>query len=190
MKALGILAGPRKGFATDMMMDEVLRGLDEKGVEIEKVSLYDLNIKPCTGCCQCEKTKTCFIEDDHQILLDKMDSSDVVVFATPTYWSNVTSEAKKFFDRSIRFFEVTTLGPRRFKKTPGKIVLITACGVPYPFSHLMGIATGAMRGMKSFFKYMKKTKLIPLYAPGMLDPQTSKPTKRQLSKAYKLGKKL
>ena len=189
MKALGILAGPRKGFATDMMVDEVLKGLRENGAETEKIFLYELDIKPCTGCYQCAETGECVISDDHQSVLDKMDDTDVLVFGSPTYWSNVTSGAKKFFDRSIRFFEQTDLGPRRFKKKPAKTVLITSCGVPYPFSHIFGIATGAMRGMRSFFGYMK-TKIYPLYVTGMLDAKKSRPSKKQLDRAYKLGLKI
>ena len=44
MKALGILAGPRKGKATDHLLDEVLRGLKDSGAEVKKVYLYDLSL--------------------------------------------------------------------------------------------------------------------------------------------------
>ena len=118
-----------------------------------------------------------------------MDTSDVVVFGSPAYWSNVSSEAKKFMDRSSAFFEMTPMGPKRTKSTPRAVVLITACGAPFPFSHLMGIVPGAMRAMKVFFGRMN-AKVHTIYAGGMLDPAKSLPSAALLKKAHDLGKRL
>jgi multimeric flavodoxin WrbA len=189
MKALGILAGPRKGKATDMMIDAVLKGLSEKGAEIEKISLYDYNIKPCTGCCACAKGHSCVINDDQRIVLEKMGNADVVVFGSPAYWSNVTSEAKKLMDRSANFFEMTPTGPKWTKDKPSKVVLVTSCGAPYPFSDLMGIVPGIMRVMKVYFGRMN-AKVYTISATGMTDVHKSLPSKSQLAKAYDLGKKI
>lgn len=188
MKAIGILAGPRKGWTNDQLLDKVLEGLKDNGNEVEKISLYDLDIKHCTGCGSCE-FGDCVIDDDHQKVLDKMADADVVVFASPTYWSNVTSVAKVFFDRSGSFFEMTKTGPKRTVDKPSKVVLITSCGIPYPFSHLLGMATGCMRAMKVFFSYMK-VKITKFYATGMIDYNKSKPSEKILQKAYMLGKSL
>ena len=189
MKVLGILAGPRKGRATDMMIDAVLKGLKDKGGDVEKISLYDYDIKPCTGCCTCEGNKPCVINDDQRIVMEKMGSADVVVFGSPAYWSNVTSEAKKFMDRSADFFEMTSMGPKRTKDKPSKVVLVTACGAPYPFSCLMGIVPGIMRVMKVYFGRMK-AKIYTISAPGMIDAHKSLPSVSLLKKAYDLGKRI
>lgn len=189
MKCLGILAGPRKGRATDKMIDAVLDGLKAQGGEVEKISLYDYNIKPCTGCCACHDNKPCVIKDDHHIILEKMDNADVVVFGSPAYWSNITSEAKKFMDRSSSFFEMKSMGPKRTKRTPAKVVLVTACGAPFPFSHLMGIVPGAIGAMKIFFGRMN-AKVYSIYAAGMMDPKTSLPSGALLKRAHELGKRI
>lgn len=189
MKCLGILAGPRKGRATDTMIEAVLAGLKDSGGEIEKISLYDYTIKPCTGCGTCHNNKECVIKDDHHIILEKLGASDVVVFGSPAYWSNMTSEAKKFMDRSSSFFEMTPMGPKRTKDKPSRIVLITACGAPFPFSHLMGIVPGALGAMKVFFGRMN-AKVYMMYAAGMMDPGTSLPSEKLLKKAHDLGTRL
>lgn len=189
MKCLGILAGPRKGHATDRLMDAVLDGVREGGCEVEKLSLYDYNIKPCTGCSTCHKTGKCVINDDHHIFLEKMDAADIVVFGSPAYWANVTSEAKKFMDRSPSFFEMTAFGPARKKEKPSRVVLVTSCGAPYPFSHFMGIIPGVMNAMKVFFCRMK-ARVHTIYAAGMLDPETSAPSARILNKARAIGVKV
>lgn len=189
MKALGILAGPRKGRATDQMIDSVLAGLKDNGADCEKIFLYDYDIKPCTGCCSCEKGKDCPIDDGQKTVLGKMEKADVIVFGSPAYWSNVTSEAKKMMDRASGFFEMTQMGPRRSKDKPSKVVLIASCGAPWPFTHLMGIIPGVMRAMKVFFGRMK-VKIYTIYAGGMIDPHTSNPSEKLLRKAFKLGKSI
>lgn len=189
MKCLGILAGPRKGHATDKLIDAVLAGVKERGGEIEKISLYDYNIKPCTGCSACHDKKACVIKDDHHIILEKMDAADIVVFGSPAYWSNMTSEAKKFMDRSGCFFEMTSVGPKRTKAKPSSIVLVSACGAPFPFSHLMGIIPGVMGAMKVFFGRMN-AKVHTIYAAGMMDAAKSLPSDALLKRAYDLGKRI
>ena len=189
MKALGILAGPRKGRATDQMIDSVLAGIKDNGSDVEKISLYDYHIKPCTGCCTCETGEDCPISDDQKSILDKIEDIDILVFGSPVYWSNVSSVGKNFMDRASGFFEMTKMGPKRTKNKPGKIVLIASCGAPWPFTHLMGIIPGVFRAMKVFFGRMKAT-IHKIYAGGMLDPKTSNPSEKLLKKAYNLGKSL
>ncbi len=189
MKCLGILAGPRKGHATDKLIDAVLDGIKAAGNEVEKISLYDYDIKPCSGCCACHESKKCVIDDDHHLILEKMDNADIIVFGSPSYWSNVTSEAKKFMDRSSSFFEMKAMGPKRTKKTPSKIVIATTCGVPWPLSHIMGIVPGAMGAMRVFFGRMS-AKVYEIYGAGMMDPARSIPSARILKKAFILGKSL
>ena len=189
MKALGILAGPRKGRSTDRMIDAVLEGLKNSGAETEKISLYDYDIKPCTGCCSCEKGEDCPIDDDQKIVLDKMDKADVIVFGSPTYWSNITSVAKNLFDRAAGFFTMTNMGPKRTADKPSRVILVTSCGAPYPFSHILGVIPGSMRAMKVFFSRMK-VKIKTVYAAGMLDSDKSEPSEKLLKKAHRIGKSL
>ncbi|MDP8234718.1 MAG: flavodoxin family protein [Candidatus Saelkia tenebricola] len=145
-------------------------------------------MKPCTGCSSCKDSKKCIIEDDHQMMLDKMGQSDIIVFASPTYVSNVTSVAKAFMDRSIRFFEMTKLGLKCRYDKPSKVILITSCGAPFPFSHIFGFATGCIRAMKVFFKYMN-VKIKTFTATGMtcFDKESCK---KIFKKAYNLGKNI
>lgn len=190
MKCLGILAGPRKGHATDVLIDAVLAGLKERGGEVEKLSLYDYTIKPCTSCCACgHKDMPCVIKDDMAMLLEKMGNADVVVFGSPAYWSNVTSVAKAFMDRSASFFSMQATGPKRTEPKPSKVVLVTSCGAPFPFSHLMGIIPGVVGAMKVFFGRMN-ARVYTIYAAGMIDAKTSLPSEALRRKASELGRRI
>ncbi len=188
MKALGILASPRKGQVSDNLTDAALNGLKDRGAEVEKVHLYDLDIKPCKGCMSCWEGKKCAIDDDYTIILDKMDKADVVVFASPVYYCNVTSVAKVFVDRSTPFFTMTKLGPKRLADKPSRVILIANCGAPFPLSHILGVIPGCMRPMKLFFKLMRvKIEILAATGVSSFDPVKCK---KFLKKAYKLGKNI
>lgn len=186
MRAIGIAAGPRKGQLTDRLTDSVLKGLADRGAGTEKVSLSDFVIKPCAGCLACQKLGRCVINDDFNNLADKVRQSDVIVFASPTYFSNVTSSAKAFFDRGYSMFKAGSFGPvYRFEK-PKKAILITSCVAPFPFSSLFGISGGSIRAMKVFFNYMRvatKTFIVS-HATDFDDKKYD----RLLRKAYDVGK--
>jgi len=186
MKAIGIVAGPRKGQVTDRLTDSALKGLSNRGADTEKIYLIDLIIKPCRGCLACQRTGRCAIDDDFNTVADKIREADVMVFSSPTYFSNVTSCAKRFFDRGYSMFKDGYFGPvYRFEK-PRKAILITSCGAPFPFSYLFGITTGSVRAMKAFFNYMRvKTRI--LIATGAKDFDI-KAHDRLLRRAHDLGK--
>lgn len=56
MRVLGVVGSPRKGGNTDILVDKVLLGAQEKGNTTNKIFLNDLNIKPCQACMSCKKT--------------------------------------------------------------------------------------------------------------------------------------
>ncbi|MDD4980805.1 MAG: flavodoxin family protein [Candidatus Omnitrophica bacterium] len=185
MKALGILAGPRKGQITDHLLDEVLRGLKDKGHEVKKIYLYDLKINPCLNCRACKDTQVCIINDDFKKVADELINSDVVAFASPVFVSNVTSVAKAFFDRGVSIFKMTNFGPKWLHPKPKKVILITACFAPFPFSHILGIVPGCVNAMKTFFSLMKaRIRVIASTGKWNFD---AKKCKGILAKAYRLG---
>lgn len=188
MKAIGIVAGPRKGQLTDRLTDSALKGLSDRGAGTEKIYLIDLVIKPCRGCCACQKQGRCVIDDDFNVLAEKVRGADIIVFSSPTYFSNVTSCAKRFFDRGYSMFKEGRFGPVYHFKKPCKVILITSCGAPFPFSYLLGISTGSVRAMKAFFNYMH-VKIKILAASGARDFDI-KAHGRLLRKAYDLGKSI
>lgn len=188
MKALGIVAGPRKGKTTDMLVDSALRGLSERGATVEKVYLYDLLIKPCTSCLRCQETGRCVIDDDFTALSLKVRQSDVLVFASPTYFSNVTSQSKAFIDRGYSYFIETSFGLKYRFDNPKKALLLTSCDAPFPFSHLLGLSTGCIRAMKIFFRYMR-AKIVTLTVTGAKNSSDER-LARMMRRAYEVGRKM
>jgi len=70
-------------------------------VQSETVLLSDYQLEPCRGCKLCfEKGEAaCPLKDDRDLLIAKMQASDGVVFASPSYMFQVSGTMKTFLDR-------------------------------------------------------------------------------------------
>jgi len=100
MKLLGI-SGSARNKNTNFMLKTVL---DATGANFEIIDLKDCKINPCLNCRFCHKTFECTQKDDMKKLYLKLIETDVVVFASPTYFDNVSGIMKHFMDRCLPFY--------------------------------------------------------------------------------------
>lgn len=106
MKVLGISGSQRKNGNTSFLLRTILKTLEEKNVDVEIIYLKDYKIGPCIGCECCSDSFKCIIKDDYNEIVEKLYEADGIILGSPTYWYSVTSDMKKFIDRSyslIRF---------------------------------------------------------------------------------------
>ena len=104
MKVLGIVCSPRKGGNTEVMVQEALNSAQEHGAEIELVTVWDKDIKPCDGCLSCEKAGKCRLKDGMQEIYPKLIAADGIIWGTPVYFWSATAQAKILIDRSYALF--------------------------------------------------------------------------------------
>ena len=97
---LVISTSPRKGGNSDALADAFIRGAREAGHRVEKVSLADKTIGFCKGCLTCVKTQCCVIHDDAGPIVRQMLTADVLVFATPIYYYEMSGQMKTLLDRA------------------------------------------------------------------------------------------
>jgi multimeric flavodoxin WrbA len=144
VKILGLLCSPRKQGNTSVLLEEALAGSKAEGADIEIFSVSGKSINPCDACGSCGKTGKCHIEDDVQILFDKMVESDGIIFATPIYFYGMTAQAKAIIDRSISLNR-----PERSlaNKTGGVIVT--------------GGSLGLVDGLKDLYFFMVTKQMLP-----------------------------
>jgi multimeric flavodoxin WrbA len=92
MKALGLVFSARKKGSCLGCVEFVLEELRGKGFETEVLNMYNYNIHPCSHCdYKCfSKDQECPINDDIPLIYQKVKDSDALVFAVPTYGSNVS----------------------------------------------------------------------------------------------------
>ena len=115
LKVLCISGSPRGGGNTDVLLGTLFRGIEESGVEAEKVFLRDYVVQPCVGCERCRKDKLCTrLNDGMQLLYPKVIESRGLILGSPTHNYNVTALVKAFIDRLYPFFEFTDDRPRKY----------------------------------------------------------------------------
>jgi multimeric flavodoxin WrbA len=99
LKVLGISTSPRANGSSDLLLRQALAGTESAGASTEYINLRDFNIAPCTECNDCYTTGKCNIEDDFQLILQKMLDADRLIFATPVFFMTVCAQAKLLIDR-------------------------------------------------------------------------------------------
>jgi multimeric flavodoxin WrbA len=99
-----IASSPRKNGNSTILAQKAAHGIKGGGSEAELVSISNLKIAPCNGCdaCRVKPDASCVIKDDMQPLYQKIKESQGVIFATPTYFFNMSAQIKTFIDRSTR----------------------------------------------------------------------------------------
>ena len=99
MKALGIVGSPRKNGNTEILTAHTLKAIAEEGLETELVRLAGLDIRPCNACMVCKEEERCPIKDDMFPIYHKMKEAEVIILASPVYYSSVTALLKALMER-------------------------------------------------------------------------------------------
>lgn len=103
MKITGFVGSPHKSGNTVWVVEQILNGAKEKGIETISFNYADLNIKPCGGCLSCKNGDSCVIKDDMGQIYSELKKTDAIVFGSPVYMGLMSAQAKTFMDR---FFAV------------------------------------------------------------------------------------
>lgn len=114
MKMIGIAGSPRKQGNSATLLNCVLEGAAEKGVEkLPVVHLNDLVFKGCQNCGGCDDTGVCVLEDDLTPVYDDLREADIWVLSSPIYFDGISGQLKLFFDRLICLSKRKLPGKRR-----------------------------------------------------------------------------
>ena len=89
----------RRGSNSDILADKFLEGAKAAGNDVEKISLVGKDIQFCKGCFACQKLGRCIIKDDVNDILAKVLEADVVCWATPIYYYEMSGQMKTLIDR-------------------------------------------------------------------------------------------
>ncbi|MBP5612479.1 MAG: flavodoxin family protein [Bacteroidales bacterium] len=95
----------RRGSNSDMLADKFAEGARDAGHSVEKISLAGRTIQFCKGCFACQKLGRCVIDDDVNGIMAKVLASDVVAWATPIYYSEMSGLMKTLIDRMNAMYE-------------------------------------------------------------------------------------
>ncbi len=103
MKVLVINASPKREKSNTMNITRAFVSGFPQQTEIDTVTLYQSEVKPCTGCYYCWKSGTgrCVLKDDVAAIQQRMLDADVIIFSFPLYFFGMPSQLKALIDRSL-----------------------------------------------------------------------------------------
>ena len=135
MKIVAIMGSPHKGNSLEITQ-RIEQQLTQYGdVEFDYVHLKDAELKPCKGCFVCfmRGEERCPVKDDKEMIAQKIEEADGVIFVSPVYSMHVSYLFKGFVDR----FACTFHRPRYFGK------------------YALTVAVAGNIGQKETLKYMR-----------------------------------
>ena len=147
-KVIVISTSLRKGSNSDMLADQFAEGAKAAGHEVEKISLVGKNIQFRKGCLGCQKLGRCVINDDVNDIMAKVLQADVICWATPIYYYEMSGQMKTLIDRMNAMYEqdyqfrdvyLLTTAAENETETPKRAEIGLTGGIDcYPKSHLAG----------------------------------------------------
>lgn len=89
----------RENSNSEKLAEQFAEGAKSTGNDVEFISLRDKNLGFCKGCLVCQSIGSCVIKDDAIEITEKVLNADVVVFATPIYYYEMSGQMKTLIDR-------------------------------------------------------------------------------------------
>lgn len=174
-KVLVIATSPRKGGNSEGLADAFVKGALEAGCDAQKLCLYDKTINFCKGCLACLQTGRCVMHDGADDVVQQMRTADVLVFATPIYYYEMSGQMKTMLDRTNPLYDSD-----------------------YAFRDIYLLATaadeeesaieGAVKGLSGWIACFPKTKLAVTVFGGGVDEIGAIRNHPALKRAYEIGR--
>lgn len=177
-KILIISTSLRGGSNSEILAKECERGAKEAGNDVEFISLKGKNIKYCIGCLTCQAQGECVIKDDSAEIVQKVKNADILVFATPIYYYEMSGQMKTFLDRLNPLYS----SDYQFRK----VYMIATAAEDGEF-----VFEKAYSGLQGWVDCFEKAKLCGLMTGGEIGaPNEAKNHTDVCDSAYEMGKNL
>ena len=173
-KVLVISASLRPNSNSDVLARQFARGAREAGHQVELLSLRGKELRFCNGCMACLKAPRCVIQDDANAIVEKMGAAEVICFATPVYYYEMSGQMKTLLDRANPLYSADY----RFRD----IYLLTASAEAEDSA-----SDGPVNGLKGWIACFEQARLAGVVrGGGANDPGEMSPEKQ--NEAYEMGK--
>jgi len=198
MKIMAFVGSPRKGSNIDTLIDKVIEGAKSKiDAEVEKIYLYEANIKNCTGCLACTAFRggqDCPLKDDMAGILQRMIKSDMLIFGSPNHVHSMSAALTNLFCRMQPLIKMQAI-----KDESGKILSATATTLISGKKAVMVASQGdfspsasalLLRALDSNLKDFRLKKVAEVFSTGNLETASVKNKAADLQQAFDAGVKL
>ena len=174
-KVLVIETSLRPNSNSDALAAEFARGAEEAGNDVSVVSLKGKTINFCRGCNACQKTGKCVQSDDAAAIVDAVRESDVLCFATPIYYYEMSGQMKTLLDRLNPLFA----GDYSFRN----VYILTSGAEEADF-----VPANAKTGLQGWVDCFSKASLSGMVFGGGADAPGSIAGNKAISEAYERGR--
>ncbi len=142
MKIVILNGSPRKDGNTEIMCKAFAENTQHETVIL---NIAPMNIRGCMGCQYCYRNNgECVQKDDMAKVMQEIKNADMVVFASPIYWFDITAQLKTVIDR---LYACGSTG-FNFNKT----ALLLDAGA----DHVFDAAIAQYKAMTSYLKWEDK----------------------------------
>ncbi|MCJ7445687.1 MAG: flavodoxin family protein [Methanotrichaceae archaeon] len=117
---LGICGSPRR-MATEYILAEALKILEEKGFRTNLFTVRGKNISPCRHCDYCIKNARCVIQDDMLQIYQLLGEAKGLIMATPCYNGGLSAQIKAVMDRTRA---AMAADPKALMRKPGMAIAV------------------------------------------------------------------
>lgn len=174
-KVLIVSASPRINSNSEALAKAFAGGAQEAGNEVELISLRGKTINFCRGCMACQKTRRCVIRDDADEICRKALSADVLVFATPIYYYEMSGQLKTLLDRLNPLYS----SDYAFRD----VYMLTSAAEDEEF-----VPKRAISGLEGWIECFERARLAGSVFMGGVTAPGEKPEHPAIEEAYRLGK--
>ena len=173
-KVIVISTSLRAGSNSNMLADKFIEGALQAGHEVEKISLIGKDIRFCRGCLACQKLGKCVINDDVDAIMQKVLHADVIVWATPIYYFEMSGQMKVLIDRMNAMYTLDY----QFRD----VYMLTVAAEEEP-----EVPQRAEEGLKGWIDCFPKSRLAgTLFCGGVADSRAINGHSK-LNEAYEMG---
>ena len=173
-KVLIIETSLRSGSNSDILAESFAKGAKDAGKDVEIVSLKGKKINFCSGCFACQKLGKCIIDDDANDITEKILEAEVIVWATPIYYYEMSGQMKTMIDRA------NSLYPRDYRFR--EVYLLTTAAEDETYTD-----EKAVSGVKGWVDCFEKAEFKgKIFAGGVNEREEIKGSKA-LEEAYSMG---
>ncbi|MDD3138346.1 MAG: flavodoxin family protein [Lachnospiraceae bacterium] len=175
MKITVLNGSPRANGNTGTMVQALEKGATEAGHEVTVLHIGAKKVAGCLGCQYCFGHEgICVQKDDMTGIWEVLNQTDLLVFATPIYWWEVTAQTKAVIDRLYAH----ALVGFNFNK----VALLFDSGSD-------GVYDAPISMFKSICEYLKWENIGTICVPNMENKDSMK-TVPQLAEVYEFGRQI
>jgi len=176
-KILIISSSLRAGSNSGALAEAFARGAREAGHEAELISLRGKTVGFCRGCFVCQEKRRCVIRDDADAICQKALNADVLVFATPIYYYEMSGQLKTLLDR------LNPLFPSDYAFRD--VYMLTAAAEDD--AH---VPQRAVSGLEGWIACFERARLAGAVFMGGVTSPGETPEHPALEQAYRMGKSI